>query len=356
MIFLVALALVGCSVGVPRSYPLYKQCDPRWGSDLMGVAGPGERATICAEGCAMSSLSMALSGVNITLADGSSINPGTYNQFLVNNSLYVCGDEDCNLLWLNGEEVFTNVLLSVGDVVPPPIDTINAGLESAEYIYIAHVRDGTHFVLLTGMPEYGVFSVNDPYYNSTNYTYADISSILLYQVSSSPPQTETPREYPLFLQCDPAWGNNLMQTSTICEVGCLMSSVSMALNSYAIPVNGSPANPGTLNTWLQQNGGYEGDNDLDEAAVPMVSPSRITWPIDGMHRTNDLPMSTIRAYLLRERVVIANVDNGAHFVLVTGYSFADDDTLFINDPYFNVTSYSYSSDVVGWRIFDMLAN
>ena len=38
-------------------------------------AGPGERSTICGEGCAMSSLSMALNGLNITLPSGESIDP-----------------------------------------------------------------------------------------------------------------------------------------------------------------------------------------------------------------------------------------------------------------------------------------
>ena len=51
------------------SYPLYLQCDTRWGSDMMGVKGNGERATICAEGCAMSCVSMALAGLDIKVAN-----------------------------------------------------------------------------------------------------------------------------------------------------------------------------------------------------------------------------------------------------------------------------------------------
>ncbi len=72
-----------------------------------------------------------------------------------------------------------------------------------------------------------------------------------------------------------------------------------------------------------------------------------------MHRTNDLPLDTIRAYLLKERVVIANVMQGQHFVLVIGFSYDDPDSLLVNDPGFNYTTYSYSKDVVGWRLFDM---
>lgn len=38
-----------------------------------------------------------------------------------------------------------------------------------------------------------------------------------------------PFQYPLYKQCDSRWGNQLMQTETICSVGCLMSSTSMAI-------------------------------------------------------------------------------------------------------------------------------
>ena len=33
--------------------PLFRQCDPRWGTTQMGTKGDGEQATICKEGCAM---------------------------------------------------------------------------------------------------------------------------------------------------------------------------------------------------------------------------------------------------------------------------------------------------------------
>ncbi len=35
----------------------------------MGTRGPGERSTICGEGCAMTSVSMALAGLGVDLAD-----------------------------------------------------------------------------------------------------------------------------------------------------------------------------------------------------------------------------------------------------------------------------------------------
>jgi hypothetical protein len=75
-----------------------------------------------------------------------------------------------------------------------------------------------------------------------------------------------------------------------------------------------------------------------------------------MHKTNDIPLDTIRLWIeVTQRVVIANVANGRHFVLVTAVE-DDGDTLRVNNPsttVHNDTYYSYSRDVVGWRLFDM---
>ena len=62
---------------------------------------------------------------------------------------------------------------------------------------------------------------------------------------------------------------------------------------------------------------------------------------------------SVVTFLERGRVVIANVNNGGHFVLLTGYSKSDNDTFAVNDPGYNRDYYSYSNDVVGYRIFDM---
>ena len=65
--------------------------------------------------------------------------------------------------------------------------------------------------------------------------------------------------------------HTVMEKHTICEVGCLMSSVAMALNHYSVPIDGQSANPGTLNKWLQNNGGYVDGDDLDEEDVMKLS-------------------------------------------------------------------------------------
>ena len=141
-----------------------------------------------------------------------------------------------------------------------------------------------------------------------------------------------------------------------------MSSISMAIHGKDIPIPANtsshyvPSNPGTLNTWLRDNDGYTMGNDLKESVVPGINPAHISWPASGMHTTNDIPMSGIQAMLKAGRPVIANVMHGHHFVLVIGWDTVDGDTLYINDPGFTRTTYSYSQDVVGWRLFEMSMN
>lgn len=169
---------------------------------------------------------------------------------------------------------------------------------------------------------------------------------------------QIPFEYPLFKQCTDEWGDDVMVTKTVCQVGCLMSSTSMGLAGTAISIpigndgDSVNANPGTLNTWLQQNNGYDDENDFIEPVAQQIDPARVIWPQDAMHKTNDLSYDTVASYIKSGRVVIGNVLNGGHFVLLTGYS-DDGDTFAVNDSGFNTDRYSYSKDIVGYRIFDM---
>jgi Peptidase_C39 like family len=167
-----------------------------------------------------------------------------------------------------------------------------------------------------------------------------------------------PYAYPLYKQCDPRWGNDLIYTDTVCAVGCLMSSVSMAIGGHNMRITNSSgvkvtSDPGTLNAWLKAHKGYD-QNDLDEAVVPGINPTHIQWSdASGMHTTNNIPLSQIQTLIKQKAPVIANVMAGHHFVLVTGWDSANPDTLMVNDPGFDRTTYSYTTDVVGWRLFTM---
>ena len=71
---------------------------------------------------------------------------------------------------------------------------------------------------------------------------------------------------PHFLQCDSRWGSDVIGTranvsddSTICRVGCAMTSLAMLLAGLNVPVAtvrplAGSLDPGSLNTWLRWNG------------------------------------------------------------------------------------------------------
>ena len=68
--------------------------------------------------------------------------------------------------------------------------------------------------------------------------------------------------YPVFKQCDGIWALDQLGTSseTICDAGCLMSSIAMILSDCNRTVDAQDASPRTLNAWLTRNGGYVNEN------------------------------------------------------------------------------------------------
>jgi hypothetical protein len=158
---------------------------------------------------------------------------------------------------------------------------------------------------------------------------------------------------PLFKQCDSRWGDDVIETTTVCKVGCLMSSIASALAGHGILVDGQSSNPGTLNAWLRGNGGYDKDNNLEEGVIPKLS-ARVSWTCSwcgAFRNATAFSIGDIAQQLEQGHVIIANVDAGHHFVIVTGYNITDD-VVFVNDSGFDRNCYPMSQ-VVGWRIFEM---
>lgn len=157
------------------------------------------------------------------------------------------------------------------------------------------------------------------------------------------------RSYPLYKQCDPKWGNEHLGTSattTICKAGCAMSSVAMGLSG-----TGHSYNPGTLNTWLKNNGGYVSTDELVWGAV-----SKIGLHFKGKYipDSGKFANSQIKSHLDAGNVVVCNVHNGGHWVLATSYS---GNTIYVNDPGFSTTSYTLSEIVDGQNaVYGLSAN
>jgi beta-glucosidase len=384
-----------CCLALSFRLPLFKQCDSRWADELMGVNGSGHRTTICHEGCAMSCVAMVLNGLGFVVpGTGATVDPGSLNAYLKLSHGYRCAAGDCDNLVLNAPDAVTGGRMRYVGEWPAAALPMTAlpGLDTQERIYLAHVRSPrtgrvSHFVVLLSYDEArDAFNVLDPGYDQTSYARTNVSDLLMYELL--PSAASVPQPYPLFKQCDPSWASDRIDVKTVCQVGCLMSSTSMALSERGIgiplasaastshppPSSASSsssslvdvastapmaarrnATPGTLNAWLRENGGYvPGTDDLDEAVVARLDPSRIAWTNASMHTTNDIPWEGLVRLLNAGAAVIANVDDGHHFVLVVGYDAAvGGDALYVNDPGFARASYSYKDDVVGWRLYAM---
>ena len=140
------------------------------------------------------------------------------------------------------------------------------------------------------------------------------------------------RSSPLYKQCDSAWGSKTLgSSSTICKVGCLMSSVASGMAGAGKTINGARATPDTLNTFLRANGGYSGNLFIWGAV------SRFGLAYEGQSSVG----ANIRSAICANKIVILNVNNGGHWVLATAYDDASS-TYTVNDSGYSRTTYKYS--------------
>ena len=166
------LAALLAVISTVSSYPMFKQCDSRWGTNPLGNWG-GE--TICSAGCTMSSLAMILSQCN-TLVWGNPVTPANLNQFLKANGGFVQG----NLLVFAASDVFQTAKFVT--------KTANAGsiqwyLDNG-HAAILNIDNGAHWVLSYGYSG-STFYVNDPYYDRKSYQSWEIVDSAIYKVPSS---------------------------------------------------------------------------------------------------------------------------------------------------------------------------
>ena len=111
-----------------------------------------------------------------------------------------------------------------------------------------------------------------------------------------------------------------MVDKTVCKVGCLMTSVAMAVRYYNITINNNETTPGTLNDWLRSNGGYDNESDLYEKVLEKLSDKiKYRGSYDKKSKTSnnnimiiiiliiDLTASGVVDHLNNGTVTIANV-------------------------------------------------
>eukprot|EP00823_Brevimastigomonas_motovehiculus_P005125 TRINITY_DN359_c0_g1_i1.p1 TRINITY_DN359_c0_g1~~TRINITY_DN359_c0_g1_i1.p1 ORF type:complete len:236 (+),score=30.50 TRINITY_DN359_c0_g1_i1:25-708(+) len=195
LMFVIVLLCFAAAFAAQLNYPLYKQCDPKWGDRELGTADEcnacGKKpATICREGCAMTSLSMGLAGNNVTIDDsGVVITSGTMNDWVRAHQGYYCIGGDCNNLKLTVPEKVSKKfnIQFIGEDQKPSVDILRKWVLNPGYIVIPHLYKLHHFILATGVDakETNKFYVNDPAFDTKFYPYEDFSDIIVYTIQAA---------------------------------------------------------------------------------------------------------------------------------------------------------------------------
>jgi hypothetical protein len=180
---LLALVLFVQALGapvVPFRYPLYMQCDARWGQHALGTS----RDTICSDGCAMSSVAMFLEGRNETERIGT-VTPLSLNEWLVKHGGYVEGDL---IVWNSVAPLGKLHLVAYSNSSGLSAGVLRSHIKATHPV-VANVRGGSHWILVTGYDtaDPTLFYVNDPFYPSTTYRYSDMLRFAVYAQTGAAP-------------------------------------------------------------------------------------------------------------------------------------------------------------------------
>ena len=180
-------------------------------------------------------------------------------------------------------------------------------------------------------------------------------------------EAKTFRPYPLFKQCDAAWGSDEMgvtgagERSSVCGEGCAMSSLAMVLSAVGVRLpspaggaqpSGQAANPQTLNAWLLAHAGYVCiDGDCNNLVLDAVE--RLNASITLVGERPKPSQAEVRAGLDNGTIAwIAHIPALTHFVLLTGYDSHTPDVFRVNDAFYDSQTYVWSniSDILVYRI------
>ena len=144
--------------------------------------------------------------------------------------------------------------------------------------------------------------------------------------------TRFPLQVPYFNWSNPAWVNQQLGSCpgvTVGSAGCAVTSAAMVLAYY-----GADVDPGRLNTWLKNNGGYS------ECAIYWEKPPYYQSGLGLGLALKKIPMNPFDWNRLKSELdnchpVIVHViapGKGDHYVVVKGYS---GNRFHINDSYLN---------------------
>eukprot|EP00933_Yihiella_yeosuensis_P073378 TRINITY_DN82036_c0_g1_i1.p1 TRINITY_DN82036_c0_g1~~TRINITY_DN82036_c0_g1_i1.p1 ORF type:complete len:258 (-),score=46.87 TRINITY_DN82036_c0_g1_i1:247-1020(-) len=168
-------------------------------------------------------------------------------------------------------------------------------------------------------------------------------------------------------QCDPKWGKDRMAARTICQSGCLMTSIATSLQAHGVQFRNKGSSklidptPGTFNKWLKEHRGYTSSSALIHSAVNGVCASatplqcNARYAADGSRYRKNLSQATFQKFIKQYRTMVANVHGGRHWVLAIGYDSSNPDRIYVRDSAGTngKAYYSLKKDIVAWRIYDI---
>ena len=136
-----------------------------------------------------------------------------------------------------------------------------------------------------------------------------------------------------YKQCNSSYGSDPLGTGggqTICSAGCAMSSVAEMLLHWKVAMD-----PGQLNKWLDTHNGYEDGDLIVWSSVDVLGPTFIA--------IENPTSEELQNGINQCHGLIANVMNGEHWVLITGYM--GNNNFYVNDPGFDNAYYPYDQMV-----------
>ena len=136
-------------------------------------------------------------------------------------------------------------------------------------------------------------------------------------------------------QCGMSWSNTPMGSSgrTLCNIGCLVTSVSMQIAKSGVPTNISNFNPGTFVEFLNKNGGFVSGGNFVWAGATKAAPSFVyQGSVSVLGMTKQQKLDKLKSLVSQQGVyVVAEVkgNTGQHWVAIDGIN---GDTINMLDP------------------------
>lgn len=148
-------------------------------------------------------------------------------------------------------------------------------------------------------------------------------------------------EYTTWRQSGVSWSNIRIgnTTSTISEIGCLVTSIAVLIEKSEVENKLVPFNPGVFVEELNKNNGFDNKGNLQYSAISKVVPNfKYMGIVDLKNRTRTEKLSLIKEYVDRGYYLAVEVkgatEGNQHWVAITD---VEGNNIYIVDPASNYT-------------------